>query len=77
MVQGRNEEGTIPRASNHHEGANSLRGAPKRSTNVTSTFINTVLPNNLRFEHGAPNLLIVSGHHLTLLRPWHGVQNRG
>ena len=37
--------------------------APKSSNNVTSTFFNTVdlLPKDLRFEHGLPNLLLAPG----------------
>jgi len=31
-VQGRNEEGAIPRALNHYKGAESLRGARRRMT---------------------------------------------
>jgi len=38
-------------------------GAPKGPNNVTSTFFITVhfLPNDLKFEHGAPNLLLAPG----------------
>jgi len=38
-------------------------GAPKNPSNVTSTFFNTVhlLPKDLKFEHGASNLLLVPG----------------
>ena len=44
-------------------GTDSLPWALKRPNNVTSTFFNTVhmLPKDLRFEHGAPNLLTVPG----------------
>jgi len=61
MVQGRNERGkggTIPRAPNHYGGAESLRGAPKRPKNVTSTFFRTVhlLPKDLRSAHGGAKL---------------------
>jgi len=81
MGQGRNEKGkggTIPRAPNHHGGAESLREAPKRPNNVTSAFFSTVhlLPKDLRFEHGVPNskLAYCPGHHLALFRPWRGAQ---
>jgi len=61
-VQGRNEGGTIPQPSNHYEGAEWLQGAPKSPNNVTCTFFNTLhlLPKKLRFEHGAPNLLLAT-----------------
>jgi len=38
-------------------------GAPKSPNNVTDTFFSTVhlLPKDLRFEHGAPNLLLAPG----------------
>jgi len=40
-----------------------LWGTPKSSKNTTSTFFNTVhlLPKDLSFEHGAPNLLLAPG----------------
>jgi len=65
-AQGRNEGGkggTIPRAPNLNGGAKSLWGAPKSPNNVTNRFFNTVylLPKDLRFEHGAPNLLLAPG----------------
>jgi len=61
--------GTIPRASNSYGGAESLQGrpiivrVPKSPNNVTSTLFNTIylLPKDLRFEHGAPNLLLTPG----------------
>ena len=45
------KRGTIPRAPNHYEGAEWLRGAPKSPNNVTSTFFNAVhlLRKDLRF----------------------------
>jgi len=51
-MQGRNE------GENISPGAESLRGLPKSSNNVASTFFNTVhlLPKDLRFEHGAVKL---------------------
>jgi len=52
----------------------------KRPYNVTSTFFNTVhlLSKDLRFEHGALNLLIVPvpSNLVTDVRPWHGAQNK-
>ena len=44
-------------------GSESLRGTPKNPNNVKSTYVNTVnlLPKNIRFEHGAPNLLLGPG----------------
>jgi len=59
-------------------GSESLRGAPKSSNNVTSTFFNTVhlLPKDVRFEHGDAKLASCSGRPLTSLRPWqHGSQS--
>jgi len=49
---------TISRAPNPYGGAESLRGAPKSSNNVTSTFFNTIhlLPKDSRFEHGGAKL---------------------
>ena len=53
-------------------GAESLRGVPKSSNNVTSAFFNTVrlLPKGLIFEHGGAKLASCPGRHLTSLRPW-------
>jgi len=44
-------------------GTESLRRVPKSPNNVTSTFFNAVylLPKDLRFDNGAPNLLLVLG----------------
>jgi len=44
-------------------GAEWLLGAPKSPSSVTSTFFNTahLLPKDLSFEHGAPNLLLAPG----------------
>jgi len=41
----------------------SLRGEPKSPNNVTSIFFIRVrlLPKEMRFDHGAPNLLIAPG----------------
>ena len=54
----REERGTVPRSSNHHGGPKSLRGAPRKNNNVTSTFFSTVhlLPKDLRFERGGDKL---------------------
>jgi len=40
-------------------GAELLREAPKRPNNITSTV--NVLPNELRFDHGVPDLLFAPG----------------
>jgi len=82
MGQGRNDGGkvsTIPLAPNQYGGAESLHGAPKRPNNATSTFFNILhlLPKYLRFEHRGAKLAYCPGRHLTLLRPWHGAQNKG
>jgi len=54
--QGLTKGGTIPQALNHY-------GPPKSTSNVTSTFFSAVhlFPKDLKFEHGAPNLLLASG----------------
>ena len=48
--------GTIP-------GRRITTGTPKSPNNVTSTFFNRVhlLPKDIRFEHGAPDLLLAPG----------------
>jgi len=50
-------------ALNHCGGAALLRGATKSPNNLTGTCFNTVnlLLNELRFNHGAPNLFIAPG----------------
>jgi len=55
----------MPGAPNHS-------GAPKSSSNVTSTFFNGVnlLPKELRFEHEGAKLVSCPGRHLISLRPW-------
>jgi len=53
-------------------GRRMIVGAPKSPNNVTRTFCNTVhlLPEDLRFENGAPNLLLaLDTIHVTSLRP--------
>jgi len=59
--QGRNEGERG--ASNHYGCTERLLEAPKNPNKVTSTFFNTVhlLPKDLRFEHGVPNLLPAQG----------------
>jgi len=44
-------------------GAESLCEVPKNPNNVTSTFFNAInlVPKDLRFKHGAPNLLLRPG----------------
>jgi len=48
---------------NNSPGAESVRETPKSPKNVTCTFFNTVnlLQKEVRFEHGAPNLLLAPG----------------
>ena len=70
-------EGAWRRGQGGHNSpdAVSLRGVPKSSNNITSTFFNAVhlLPKDLRFEHRGAKLASCPGNHLTLLRPWqHG-----
>jgi len=62
-VQGRNEGGAIPRATNDCGGR---RKVP------TSIFFNTVnlLQKELRFEHGGAKLASCPERHLASLRPW-------
>jgi len=57
------KRGTIPRATTQYGGAESLRGAPKSSSNVTSTFFNAVhlLPKDFSFEHGGAKLASCPG----------------
>jgi len=54
------KESTIIRLLNHYGGAESLRGGAESLSNVTCTFFSTVnlLPKDLRFERGAPNLFL-------------------
>jgi len=56
-VQGRNQGGK------NFLGSESPRRAPKNANNVASTVFNTVhlLPEDLRFEHVAPNLILAPG----------------
>jgi len=65
------KRGTIPRAPNHCEDAESLRKAPKSPNIVTSTLFNTVhlLPKDLRYEHGGAKLAPCHRRHLTSLCP--------
>jgi len=65
-LQGRNEGdkgGTIPWAQNHCGGRGMTARGTKKSNSVASTFLNAVhsLPKDLRFERGAPNLLLAPG----------------
>jgi len=66
-MQGRNEGdkgGTIPRTPNHYWGTESLRRASRNSKNVISIFFNNtmhLLPKKLKFENGAPKLLLAPG----------------
>ena len=65
-VQGRNEGaqgGHNFRAPIHYGGAESLRRAPKSPQNITNTSFSAVnlRPKEVRFEHGAPNLLLAPG----------------
>jgi len=70
--------GAIPRAPNHYGDAESLwgrritAGSLKRSSNVASTFFNTVhlFSKDFRFEHGGAKLASCPGRHLTSLRTW-------
>jgi len=50
-------------APNDYGGAKSPQGAQKSPHNFTSTSFNTVylIPKGLKFEHGAPNLLLAPG----------------
>ena len=69
VTQGRNERARraeFPgRRINHGGGGEMTAGMPISPKNVTCrpTFFNTVhlLPNDFRFEHGAPNLLLAPG----------------
>ena len=49
--------------ANNFLGAESLWEVPKNPNNVTSTFFNAInlVPKDLRFKHGAPNLLLAPG----------------
>jgi len=65
-MQGRDEGGkgsAILKASSNYGGAKSLWRAQKSTNNVTSTFFHTehLLPKDLSFEHGGPNLLLALG----------------
>ena len=57
------KEGAIPRAPNHYGSAEWLWGLPKSPNNAASSFFNALhlLPKDLRFENGAPNLLLAPG----------------
>jgi len=48
---------------NHYGGRRMNAGTPKSLNNVTSPFSNLVhlLPEDLKFKHGAPNLLLAPG----------------
>jgi len=61
----------MPRAPNHWE-------APKSPNDDASKFFNILylLPKDLRFEHGVPNLFLVPGA-ITSVRPWPRVQVGG
>jgi len=50
-------------APNHYGERRMTAGAPKGPKNVTDIFFNPVhlLPKDLKFEHGAPNLLLAPG----------------
>jgi len=69
FLTGRSEWG---QGGHNSPGAESLRGLPKSSNNVASTFFNAadLLPKGLIFEHGGAILASCPGRHLTSLRPW-------